>query len=313
MHKRIDISKHEKESIINEITRRHILFTTYKSRKDRLLHIPFKTALYYILSTISYIKPFKVRYRTLWKDTLSFYMPEGNAIYYYGFFEANVTNFLLRILKEGDVFIDVGAHIGYYSNLCSHIVGQTGKVYSFEPTPRTFATLQQNTAGFIQTQAINAAALDTETTISFVDYGPKYSAFNSFEDRTDNALSFLDKEKKHIVTNTIVLDTFFEQHSIKPTIVKIDAEGADFLVLKGMEKTLNDTRPLISIEIAGGEEWKANHQKSIEILKKYNYISYLISANGLLQKGNVDHDYEYENVLFVPEEKTNTVHDILEQ
>lgn len=311
MHRIINLTEKDKEKIRREITTRHSLFTTYKTRKERLLHIPFRTSFYYIVSILSHIKPFRVRIRTLWKDSLSFFMPEGNAIFYYGFFEANVTNLFLRLLQKGDVFVDVGAHVGFYSNLCSHLVGEHGKVYAFEPTPRTFSSLQRNVHGFTQTYVHNAAALDTETTISFVDYGPKYSAFNSFNERTDTDLLFLQKEKRIITAKTMVLDTYFEEHSITPTCIKIDAEGADYLVLKGLENTLHTKRPLISLEIAGGEEWSDNHKNSIDILKQHDYMGYNISTEGFLYPSTLDTDYSYENVLFVPKEKTSSVAHLL--
>lgn len=302
-----NIDKETRLRIINTISQRALFFTTYKSRAQRLLHAPFKTFHYYSLSVFAHIHPFKVKFKTLWNDTLTFYMPEGNAIYYYGFFEANLTNLFLRLIKEGDVFIDVGAHVGYYSNLCSHLVGQSGAVHSFEPTPRTFSSLQKNTEQFKNIKVNNFGVLDKETTIHFTDYGPKFSAFNSFKSRTNANLLFLEKEKVEIEIPTKVLDTYFQENLIKPTFVKIDAEGADYLVLSGMKNTLQKDRPIISIEMAGGKEWDENHKSCMHLLNENNYTGYEISTEGLLKKHTEEGTYEYDNLLFIPNEKVDGI------
>ena len=49
-----------------------------------------------------------------------------------------------NFLQEGGSFFDVGAHVGYYSMLASELVGKSGHIYSFKPTPRTFETLKEN-------------------------------------------------------------------------------------------------------------------------------------------------------------------------
>ena len=111
-------------------------------------------------------------------------------VFYYGFFEANLSNFFINFLKEGDVFLDIGAHVGYYSILASDLVGESGQVISFEPTPRTFASLSENASRKNNIKVYNNAVLDEEIEIEFFDYGPKYSAFNSFKKRESDAIFF---------------------------------------------------------------------------------------------------------------------------
>ena len=57
------------------------------------------------------------------------------------FYERGASLFLIKCLKEGDTFIDVGSHIGYFSLLAASIVGNSGKVYSFEPQVDNFKNL----------------------------------------------------------------------------------------------------------------------------------------------------------------------------
>ena len=60
----------------------------------------------------------------------------GRSIYLRGSYEPDVENILSRTLKEGDIFLDVGANVGYFSIVSSKLVGESGCVYSFEPSPR---------------------------------------------------------------------------------------------------------------------------------------------------------------------------------
>ncbi len=297
------MNKTEREKIVQEIEKRHLFYTTNRSRLSRILKSPIRTLFYYTLTSIAYLKPYRIKIKSLWGDTLSFYLPEGGAIFYYGFFEANLTNLFLRYIKPGDVFLDVGAHIGYYSNLCAHLLEGKGEIHSFEPTPLTYLSLVKNTKHLAVVHPNNCAVMDTEKKISFVDYGPKFSAFNTFRARSAGDLNFLEKTKHQIEINAVTLDHYCKSNNVHPTFVKIDAEGADYLVLQGMNEILSITRPLISLEVAGSKEWKSNHDNSMAILKTHTYAPFEISADGTIQRHTIQENYTYDNLLFIPEEK----------
>ena len=63
-----------------------------------------------------------------------------------GIFEPLATALLPLLVGDGDMVIDVGANIGYYTLLCARLVGKRGLVYAFEPEPQAFALLEQNVA-----------------------------------------------------------------------------------------------------------------------------------------------------------------------
>lgn len=60
------------------------------------------------------------------------------------FYEPETTILLGSVLKPGDVFVDVGAHVGYFSVLAASLVGATGQVISFEPAPANYARLVEH-------------------------------------------------------------------------------------------------------------------------------------------------------------------------
>jgi FkbM family methyltransferase len=90
---------------------------------------------------------------------------------YYGLYEENSLNFLRRSLKPGDVVVEPGANIGYYSAICSGLVGPTGHVYSFEPSNSAFAQLKRNAepGGPMNWTLEHAAITDHSGTMTFHD------------------------------------------------------------------------------------------------------------------------------------------------
>ncbi|MCU1675013.1 MAG: hypothetical protein JWN77_3126 [Frankiales bacterium] len=65
-------------------------------------------------------------------------------LYLFGVWEPGLSALVRRQLSAGDVFIDVGANIGYYSLLAARVVGETGQVIAFEPSPTVRAQLTDN-------------------------------------------------------------------------------------------------------------------------------------------------------------------------
>ncbi|MCX6712111.1 MAG: FkbM family methyltransferase [Candidatus Vogelbacteria bacterium] len=291
----------EKVKIIKTIIRREKLRPL--KRLARLFKDPLLAFPYYILSTIGHIKPYKLSFKTLWGDTMTGYLPEVNTFYYYGYCEANLTSFLLRFLQPGTTFIDVGAHIGFYSVLSSQLVGAKGKVYSFEPTPWTCKLLQKNTGNLKNVRTNNVGASEIKGEVTFSDYGPGYGAYNSAGAEWPG-LRFLPKK---VTAEMIQLDSFFQQNSIKPDFIKLDAEGLEFKILNGLAETLKDSRPLITLEMAGDEQWSENCQKSSTTLFESGYESYEMSDDGFVKKCEIKKTYTYTNILFVPKEKTNLI------
>lgn len=269
------------------------------SRAKRLLKDPLKTFLYYVLAFFSHIKPYRLTFPTIWGTTMTSFLPEGNTFYYYGYCEANLTNFLLRFLKEGNVVLDVGAHVGFYTMLSSQLIGKSGQVYSFEPTPWTYTLLQKNTANLSNVVLNNKAVSDKEEKISFKDYGPGYGAYNTAHRNG----STLKKQAVTIHTETVVLDTYCKEKKIKPTFIKLDAEGYEYSILNGMNYLLEEVRPLVTLEVAGEDEWSDNCRKSIHFLMSRNYEPYEMDVEGKIKKHILKDSYKYDNLLFIPKEK----------
>jgi len=185
--------------------------------------------------------------RTFWGDRMKVTFPDYRSIYHHGLIDGRelpVENFLVQFLKDGNVCIDVGANVGFYTLLASALVGREGSVYAFEPTPRTFAVLAKNSSSKPNVTRVNAALMEKEGKRNLADYGALKSGLNT-------VLSGIEvPESSHVVPiEAITLDSYCRSHNICPTFIKIDTEGTEEMVLKGCRQTLTAYHPVLIIEV----------------------------------------------------------------
>jgi FkbM family methyltransferase len=145
-------------------------------------------------------------------------------------------------------FLDVGAHLGYFTLLASWLVGESGHVHSFEPTFNTFKLLQMNSESKPNIHVNCAAVTSGRGTAILNDYGPSLSAFNSIYDAKLPDQAGQAKADR-LVVETISIDQYVREQNLAPNFVKIDAENADYEILTGMKETLSKFRPVISVEV----------------------------------------------------------------
>jgi FkbM family methyltransferase len=274
------------------------------SRIDRLLRKPWRTIPYYVLATLGHLRPFPITFSTLWNTKMTCYLPEGNTFYYYGYCEANLTNFFLRYVREGMTVIDVGAHVGIYSMLGNELVGKTGAVHSFEPTPRTFAQLQKNTKELPHVTINNAAIAATPGTLTFADYGAGYSAYNS---ASQAGAQDTTRTPQKLTVPSLSLTDYCHEHTLTPNLIKIDAEGFEHEVLMGATALLGQggARPLVTIEVAGSGGWADNRTQTFALLSSVQYLPYEITPDGTIAPHVLKDatSYTYDNLLFIPTER----------
>jgi len=158
----------------------------------------------------------------------------------------------LCIVKKGDVVIDVGANVGYYTTLFADLVGPSGEVHAFEPVPSTFESLAREIRRFPRHKnvSLNCLALGDRdrTAVIHVPNG----------DHGQAALirhregSWCNRQSREVPIQMMRLDRYAERLP-KIDFVKCDVEGAELLVLRGSESTLRRCRPKIFLEIE--ERW----------------------------------------------------------
>jgi FkbM family methyltransferase len=161
---------------------------------------------------------------------------QGALLFYQGYSEPETEKFILRFLKPGMSFIDVGAHIGKYTLLGAHAVRREGEVHAFEPNPVIFDLLRRNVRenGFQNVHMLECAVSNHD--------GPE-----EFEVCAEATFSALKRKTvrlprrevaKAIRVESVRLDTYFADKRKKANLVKVDVEGAELMVFMGSRSLL---------------------------------------------------------------------------
>jgi FkbM family methyltransferase len=170
------------------------------------------------------------------------------ASMYFGSYAPLVVDAMRRLLRPGDIFFDVGANVGYLSAIAAGFVGTRGQVHAFEPASEHFVRLrrlaQLNPEHTVVANACAAGETDTAATIYVTHEAGQSTLVRSYKRPDDIACS---REIR-----IIRLDSYIEQAAIdEVALIKIDVEGYELPVLKGLERYFQaGCRPPIICEIA---------------------------------------------------------------
>jgi FkbM family methyltransferase len=171
------------------------------------------------------------------------------AAYALGTFKPDLQGFLSAAVKEGNIFYDIGANVGFFSLLAARLVGPQGKVISFEPLPANLLTLRENVQRnrFCNVQILPLAlgAANDEQMFQ-VSERPTWGKLKGVGSATP------DKYLRDIKVIVRRLDDLFSEGAIQPPdFVKIDVEGAEVAVVEGAKETLLRYGPTLMIELHG--------------------------------------------------------------
>ena len=185
--------------------------------------------------------------------------------------------------KQGDIVVDIGAHIGRYTIIASKRVATNGKVVAIEASPSNFKILNRNIRLNQLTNIIslNHVVYSKETKIKL--YLPGEESGNTIyntviSDRARN-------EDKFVEVNANTLDYLLQSKGIKQeqiNWIKIDVEGAEFEVLKGAANILSNSKDIaLLIEIHNLRDSTNLYRPIVEFLNLYNFkIEFEMSHDG---------------------------------
>ena len=246
--------------------------------------------------------------RLFWGHELTVVYPEPTSLATsrYGFYEEGLTTMVQRCLKPGMTFLDVGAHIGYFTLFASWLVGGSGQVHSFEPTPSTFELLRVNTVRFSNVYLNQVAVTSESGTVTLNDYGPAFSGYNSlYQARMPEAV-LKDVKSTKFEASSITIDEYVAQQNIFPDFVKIDAESSELSIIRGMEQTLWQFKPMISIEVGDmGIGGVIPCRDLVMNIVNKGYHAYEFNGCDVVMHQPKDL-YEYDNILFLPKSEKPT-------
>ena len=147
-----------------------------------------------------------------------------------GIWEPRTIEWLQSVLREGDIFLDIGAYLGSHALLASRLVGRSGSVIAFEPDPGVRALLERN-----------AAANDAENvTVEALAIGDQ-AGFVQLDANGDSTSRI---GSGAISVRQVALDDYCAERGIAPDVIKVDIEGHEAEALAG-SRTAREARGLI--------------------------------------------------------------------
>ena len=165
---------------------------------------------------------------------------DGLALSIFKIYEPNQSEIVKKYVHEGDIVIDIGAHVGYYTLLMAQLVGENGKVYSFEPDPVNFQLLKKSVEinGFENVVLIQKAVSNITDKVKLF-LGDNNSAINRIYDAT------LGDAKESIDVESVTIDEYFKENDELVNFIKIDSEGSEVKIINGMKQFLSRNQELV--------------------------------------------------------------------
>lgn len=184
------------------------------------------------------------------------------------------------IIKPDMTVFDVGANVGDYTRLFSHLVGECGRVYAFEPTKEIFHRLIESSPfGNAKTVLTNTALYSSTGKHIFYEFQSGFEAFNSLAvPNTEH------KPVRSVEVDTVALDDFCSHNNIDYIdYLKVDTEGAELEIFKGADEWLNKKRiSFIQFEISKAflAGFKISSGQVFQCLRDYGYSCHKINKDG---------------------------------
>lgn len=205
--------------------------------------------------------------------------------------------FVKKLVKKGDYVLDIGANLGYYTNIFSGLVGKQGKVISVEPI-RPFYDVMVSTLKRGNVTSYNRALGNENKTVKMtvptVD-GYLRTGLAHIDNNSGNADS-----NEHEFEVPMVRGSELFKDLQRLDYLKCDIEGYEDVVLEDMLEVIEELHPLIQVET-----WGHHKEKVVELLSSIGYRMYVLLDGKLTQ--NYDEHVYPGDFLFIPKEKEKQV------
>jgi FkbM family methyltransferase len=195
---------------------------------------------------------------------------------YLGLFEPRETHLLAELLRPGDTFIDVGAHIGWFTTLAARRVGMAGQVIACEPYPANAAILKENLArndcpnARVVEVALGAQRGKIRLAQAGGDSGGVTALDWAWDGQVEVPMTTLDEVSDGLST---------------VTLLKVDVEGWEAQILRGAAKTLVHTKyVLIEINQAALNKAGSSSAEVIHLLREAGFAKFVPVVEGGLRR-----------------------------
>jgi FkbM family methyltransferase len=172
-----------------------------------------------------------------------------------GTYERANQELLLTLLAEGDVFLDLGANVGFFTLLAARAVGPDGQVLAVEPLPRNVVHLERHLSlNKIQNVRVMCGAVSDRA-----NWVPFLTGDTVSSGKVGTAASLMVWADR--------VDVLCQSLSRAPTVVKMDVEGAEGAALRGMNELLATVRPVLHLSSHGD----ASYRDCMALLEELGY------------------------------------------
>jgi FkbM family methyltransferase len=216
-----------------------------------------------------------------------------------GAFEPTETAFVRSSVKAGDSVVDVGANVGYYAMLLATLVGPGGAVAAFEPLPENADLLARSIAenGFGERVSLHRQAVGDQPGTLHLAVDPMGS--NSGTAYLVEPTAAIRSDLERVEVQVVALDAVALRRPV--TFVKMDAEGAELLVVRGARQLLAEDRPVVLCEVNPGQLAKVSRCTPADLVQEMASLGYGCEEIGgrALEPSDVGAG-ELESVVFRP-------------
>lgn len=239
--------------------------------------------------------------RLIWLDLADDYVSRGCLLDAY---EPLESEFVRTHLRPGDVFVDVGANIGWFTLLASTIVGATGHVHAFEPRRPTVEYLRRSVAmsgldAFVTVHDVGLSNTPGECRLGW-DRGSRNPGHSYLVETETSDL---------IEAQPIRLDTLDRIAIGRVDMIKIDVEGAEMLALSGAEETIAVNRPFVLSELYPAQLKSVSKATPADFIAWFKLRGYRAKIVDPRRTGEEIDDFpadwhkELVNVAFIPQDR----------
>lgn len=203
--------------------------------------------------------------------------------------EQATVDYLKTLMNLGNVFVNVGAHVGYYAVYVAKVVGPKGFIYAFEPHPDNYKKLIRNCSHLPQVRAIQTAASDS---------GGEAFLFEHSTSSSSHGLADLSGSGKTVPIRKMTLDQWSREEGInRIDAVLIDVEGHELSVLRGMSDILTGNSNIVVIIEYCPANWTSEREEIDALIKEIHKMKLKITrALGQVREYAVP-EYSSEMIL----------------
>jgi FkbM family methyltransferase len=239
------------------------------------------------------------------------------GILYHGNVEKEESGLVKRILQKMLLnqnklnFYDIGANTGYYGVMAAYLGNGTVQTFSFEPLAECVWSIEQSS---------KLNSLESKIRIFQTALGDKPGSATLYVSGSGSTLhqDFLGNTDAPQQTVPVeALDNVVAKHALpNPDFIKIDVEGHELAVLRGAEKTVSQSHPVLFVEIAKtlknlGRTFKnPEYENTFELLESWGYVIYCLDGAKLLPADRNFYSDGVHMFLCLPKEKSEQFKEI---